>query len=66
MLNGSSFVRRVKRGQLTVFKASLYDINIAIESKHLNERPVKEIVPQQYDEFLPLFDNMLADLLPPH
>jgi len=49
-----------------VLKASLNDINKAIEVKHLKERPRQEIVPKQYHEFLPLFDKILADRLPPH
>jgi len=66
MLNESSFFRTVKKGKLKVFKASLYDINKAIEAKDLKERPLKEIVPEQYHEFLPLFSKILADRLPPH
>jgi len=66
MLNGSSFFRTVKKGKLTIFKASLYDINKAIEAKDLKERPLEEIVPKLYHEFLPLFSKILADRLPPH
>jgi len=49
-----------------VCKASLYDINKAIEAKDLKERPLEEIAPKQYHEFLPLFNKVLADHLPPH
>jgi hypothetical protein len=66
MLNGLSFFRTVKKGKLTIFKASLYDINKAIEAKDLKERPLEEIIPKQYHEFLPLFSKVLADRLPPH
>jgi len=66
MLNGTLFFRTVKRGKLTLFKASLYDINKAIEAKDLKERPLEEIIPEQYHEFLPLFNKVLADRLPPH
>jgi len=66
MLNGSSFFRTVKKGKLKVFKVSLYDINKAIEAKDLKERPLEEIVPKQYHEFLPLFNKVLADHCPPH
>jgi len=48
MLNGSSFFRTVKKGKLKVFKASLYDIYKAIEANDLKERPLDEIVPEQY------------------
>jgi len=66
MLNGSSFFRTVRREKLTVFKASLYDINRAIKVKDFKEHPLEEIVPEQYQEFLPLFSKILADRLPPH
>jgi len=66
MLNGFSFFRTVKKGKLKVFRASLYDINEAIEAKDLKERPLEEIVPKQYHEFSPLFNKVLADRFPPH
>jgi len=66
MLNGASFFRTVKTGRLTTFKASLYDINKAIEAKDVKERPLEEIIPEQYQEFLPLFNMVLAERLPPH
>jgi hypothetical protein len=66
MLNGASFFRTVKKGKLTLFKASLYDINEAIEAKDLKERPLEDIIPEQYHEFLPLFIKVLEDRLPPH
>jgi len=34
--------------------------------KDLKERPLEEIIPEQYHEFLPLFYKVLADRLPPH
>jgi hypothetical protein len=66
MLNRASFFRTVKKGRLTVFKASLSDINKAIEAQDLKERPLEEIVSKQYHEFLLLFNKVLADRLPPH
>jgi hypothetical protein len=66
MLNGASFFRMVNHGESTIFKASLYDINKAIEAKHLKEKPLTEIIPKQYYEFFPLFSKVLADRLPPH
>jgi len=66
MLNRSSFFRAVKTGKLKMFKASHYDINQAIEAKDLGERPLEEIVPKQYHEFLVLFNKVFADRLPPH
>jgi len=66
MINGAWFFGMVKRGQLTIFKASLNDINHAVEAKDLMEWPLEEIVPQQYHQFLPQFNTFLADTLSPH
>ena len=66
MLNGSTFFQMANKGRLTVFKALLYDINKAIEAKDFKERPLEEIVPEQYHESLPLLSKVLADPLPPH
>jgi hypothetical protein len=66
MLNGTSFCRTVQRGKLKIFKASLYDINKAIEMKDLKEKPLEEVIPQEYHEFLPLLSKVLVDRLPPH
>jgi hypothetical protein len=66
MPNGTLFFRTVKKGGFRMFKASLYNINKAIEAKDLKECPLEEIVPEQYDEFLPLFNKVLADWLPSH
>jgi hypothetical protein len=64
MLNGASLFRNVKKAKFTVFKASLYEINKAIEAKDLKERPIEEVVPKQYHEFLPLFNKILTVRLP--
>jgi hypothetical protein len=66
MFNKASFLRAVKKGRLMVFKASLYDINKAIEAKDLKQWLLEEIVPKRYYEFLPLLNKLLADRLPPH
>jgi hypothetical protein len=66
MLNWTVFFRKVQRGKLTIFKASLYDINKAIEAKDLKGKPLEEVIPRQYQEFLLLFSNVLTDRLPPY
>jgi hypothetical protein len=66
MLNGASIFRTVKKGRLMVFKALLYDNNKAIQPKDMKESPLEEIVPEQYHEFLLLFNKVLADRLPRH
>jgi len=56
----------VRNECLTVFIASLCDIDKAIEAKNLNEYPLEEIVPELYSEFLPLCSEALVDQLLPH
>jgi len=66
MFNGSLFFQTVQKGNLKVSKASLYDINKAIQANELKERLLEEIVPEQYHEFLPPFNKVLDNLLSPH
>ena len=66
MVNGYLFFQTIKREKLAVFKAPLYDNTKAIEEKHFKERPLEESVSEQYHEFLPLFNMVLADRLQPH
>jgi hypothetical protein len=66
MLNGLSFFRTLKKGRLAIFKTLFYDINKAIEAEDLKKCPLEKIIPKQYHEFLPLFNKVLADRLPPH
>lgn len=66
MLNGASSIRTVTIGRLTMFRASLYDMNEAIEAKDLKERRLKEVIPKQYHQFPPCFSKILVDRLPLH
>jgi hypothetical protein len=66
MRNGASSFRTVNKGKSMMFKASLYDINKAIEGKHLTEHHLEEIVPEQYHEFHPLFNKVLVDSFTQH
>lgn len=43
MRNGSSFFWTVRRGRLRVVKATLYDINKAIEAKDLKKCPLEVV-----------------------
>jgi len=66
MLNRCLFFRTGRKGKLRVFKASLYDINKAIEPNELKECPLEQLVPKEYHGFLPLFNLVSADWLPPY
>ena len=53
MLNGSLVFPKVKNRKLMPFKASLYDINQAMDTTDHKELPLEEMVPNQGHEFLP-------------
>jgi len=48
---GFLFVGTVKNGRFRLFKASLYNIYIAIKAKDLKAKTLEEIVPDKYHEF---------------
>jgi len=66
MLNGASFFCTVQKGRPTVFNASLYDINNAMEAKDLKKHPLEGTGPEQHHEFYPTFNKIQPDRLPPH
>lgn len=49
-----------------MIKASLYDINKAIEANNVQECPLEKIVHEQYRKFLSQFGKILTNWLPPH
>ena len=70
MVAAAPFVCQVKRNRLKIFSLSLYEINKALArekvAKASDTANLKEIVPVDYHEFLPLFDEVIARELPPH
>ena len=61
-----NLLRSKRSHQLQVFTLSLYEINRALAEHDKKEKPLSEIVPPEFHEFLPLFEKKLADKLPPH
>jgi hypothetical protein len=51
-LNRAWFFCTVKKEKVTICRASMYDINKAIQAMVLKECPLEEIVPTEYHEFL--------------
>jgi len=66
MFYGASMFRTLTWAKLTIFIASLNDINPGFLWKDLKIRPIEEIVPEQYHEFFPLFNQVWSDRWPPH
>ena len=53
---------------MTIISISLYEINqaLGVEEKPKKELDLKEYIPSEYHEFLPLFSEALGTNLPPH
>lgn len=56
----------MRKERLSVIKASLYDLNKAIDGKDLKVQLLEEIVPEQYHEFFLQFNKVIANSLTPH
>lgn len=57
---------RVKIEKLKVYVVTLYKIHQPLGLKDLQEKPIKDVIPKEYHEFLPLFSKVIAELLKPH
>jgi hypothetical protein len=62
----SPFMRRIKKEKLNVYAMTLYEINQALGIQDLQEKPLEEVIPKEYHEFLPLFSKVIPEILPPH
>ena len=55
-----------RHGPLQAFKLFLYDINRVLDPEILSEEGIKGLVPNEYHDFLPPFEEAVANQLPPH
>ena len=53
-------------GPLQVFELSIYDLNRALDREIVETEAIKGLVPEEYHDFLPLFEKAVANQLPPH
>jgi len=69
-IGGQAFRQTAYMQKLTIFSTSLYEINQVLgvdkQAKKPKELDLKDYVPAEYHEFLPLFSETLAKNLPPH
>jgi len=69
-IGGHPFRRLAYKQKLTIFSTFLNEINQVLgvdeQAKKLKELDLKDYVPVEYHEFLPLFSETLAKNLPPH
>jgi hypothetical protein len=60
------FIKSIKKGKLNIFTVTLYKINWALDTMNLQAKSLKEVIPKEYHEFLPLLSNIVMETLPPH
>jgi transposase InsO family protein len=54
------------RKDMKIFALSLYQINRRLEDLEIEEGGLASLVPKEFHEFLPLFEEAKANKLPPH
>src|SRR5258706_1172598 len=65
MVGAASFVMSAKRDRSQIGSLSLYEINKALDREKLKDTEWKHRIPEEYHDFLPLFDEAVARALPP-
>jgi hypothetical protein len=53
----------------SIFRLTIYEIDKALKDEsepETEEDKIRQLVPEEYHEFLPLFNKAVADVLPPH
>jgi len=72
MIAGSTFTRtlRRKKGIIGAFKMTIYVIDQALlessEASTTEDQKIRDLVPAEYHEFLPLFKKAIAEIHAPH
>ena len=57
---------RGRYGPLQVFKLSMYDLNRTLDRETVETEGIKGLIPEEYHDILPLFEEAVANQLPPH
>ena len=60
------FIRQIRKDRSQVLSLSLYEINNALDRKTIKGVDLKMAIPEEYQDLLPLFDEVIARELPPH
>jgi hypothetical protein len=71
IISAASFGRLAKNkgqryGRVHIFSLSLYEINKALDRKTVESGDIASMGPPEFHEFLPLFNKIVANRLPPH
>jgi hypothetical protein len=62
----SPFGIGVKKEKFQVYAITLYKINKALETQNLQENPLEKVIPNEYQEFLPLIIKVIVETLSLH
>ena len=60
------FIRQIQKDRSQVLSLCLYEINKALDREAIKGVDLKMAIPEEYQDFLPLFDEVIARELPPH
>ena len=60
------FIRQIQKDKSQVLSLSLYEINKALDREAIKGVDLKTAIPEEYQDFLPLFDEVIVRELPPH
>jgi hypothetical protein len=61
----SPFMRIARKETLRVYAVTFYEINTALGIQDLKEKSLTEVIPKEYNEFLPLFNKVIVEIVPP-
>ena len=60
------FIRKIRNDTSQVLSLSLNEINKALDREAIKGVDLKTAIPEEYQDILPLFDEVIARELPPH
>jgi hypothetical protein len=62
----SPFMGQIQKQKCKVYAVTFYEINKSLGILELQEKPLGEVIPKEYHEFLPLFGKVIAEIRPPY
>ena len=66
LIGAVSFIRQIQKDKSLVLSLSLYEINKALDREAIKGVDLKTAIPEEYQDFLPLFNEVIVRELPPH
>ena len=66
LIRAVPFILQIRKDKSQVLSLSLYENNKALDREAIKVVDLKTAIPEEYQDFLPLFDEVIARKLPPH